>query len=166
MDDKSKFRAAMAVIAVFAVLLLAVAPGSSAGPGVEAQSTPHELLHNFDLEGSSPTPNPGVSYVGDHGSPPTDYKKAVAFTTGSNDLGYTLVKLSGELSATADDIPQVEIHADDNGSPSDTALHTLTVDIDTLSLAENELAEVYFDAPSGTTLEKDSTYWAVSRKSR
>ncbi len=61
MDDKSKFRAAMAVIAVFAVLLLAVAPGSSARPGVEAQPImPVDgwLLHNFDLEQSSFTPNP------------------------------------------------------------------------------------------------------------
>ena len=78
MDDKSKFRAAMAVIAVFAVLLLAVAPGSSARPGVEAQPViPLDgwLLHNFDLEQSSFTPHAEISVVGDHGTPVTDYKK-------------------------------------------------------------------------------------------
>ena len=57
--------------------------------------------------------------------------------------------------------PEVEIHADDNGSPSDTALHMLTVDRSTLSVAELKFSEVVFVAPSGTTLEKDTTYWAV-----
>ena len=103
----------MAVIAVFAVLLLAVAPGSSARPGVEAQPVmPVDgwLLHNFDLVQSSFTPNPEISVVGDvvgdQEDSAIDYKKAVAFTTGSNDLGYTLAMLSGEMNATAADTPR------------------------------------------------------------
>ena len=45
-----------------------------------------------------------------------------------------------KLTATeATDTPQVEIHVDDNGSPSATALHTLTVDTETLSGALTRL---------------------------
>ena len=165
MDDKSKFRAAMAVIAVFAVLLLAVAPGSSARPGVEAQSTvPPLLLSNFEKEEAGPSPSPSVVYVGDYaGRADTnaDYKKAVSFKTGSNEAGYTLEKLTAKLFTEATYTPRVEIHADDNGSPSATVSFTLTVKPSTISGATGVVEDVDFNAPANSTLAKDSTYWAV-----
>ena len=168
MINNPKFRAAMAVIAVFAVLLLAVAPGSSARPGVEAQSMETEtlvvLLSNFDKEVAGPSPSPSLVYVGDYaGGSGTnaDYKKAVSFKTGSNEAGYTLEKLTAKLFTEATYTPSVAIHADDNGSPSATVSFTLTVEPSTISGAPEVVEDVKFNAPANSTLAKDSTYWAV-----
>ena len=84
---------------------------------------------------------------------------AQAFGTGSNTAGYDLdsIVLDFDDAPTGIGTLTVTVRADASGDPSGTALYTLTTPD---PIADDDLA--IFTAPTGATLDADSTYWVVA----
>ena len=149
-----KTRGAIAAVAVFVVLLLAVGPGNPTGTGVEAQSAVN-LVGNLDRS--------GLNVVADQvtiSSDGTDVtQKASSFETGSNADGYTLTSFVGDMRFSSGAVPIISVYSNSSGNPG-SSLYTLT---NPSSLATNATFEEFtFTAASDALLEPDTKYWIVA----